>query len=240
MRSRSMRISWIYVATFFLLIGCGLFVRLSQNKSHEFSQECLAKNHAASPVVLRGRVIRNYLKLELKNGDERRKNGATIKLLLIQGDLSRESLRQMLLMRSLPAWLSSSVKNLSTVEQIDALSDEELTHDLVFANHDVWGRDLAVIPASSIQSMPRPSNFVDDLDELRRGFGSTFFSITQFWGLSLACCDGLSDNREDELRALNNALNNVNVTQSRFLVSSLCGDILVRKRRYGDQYIFNK
>jgi hypothetical protein len=240
MRFRSIKFMWIVTATFLLLIGYGLFARQSKNDASEFPKACLKESQAPSPAALRFRAIRNYLKLELESYNERRENGAEIRLLLIRGDVSRESLRQMVLDRRLHTLLDATYKKLDTPEQIDALTDEELAQDLVFANHEVWGRILELIPANAIQIIPPPSGFSVSPAESAKGFGAYFLSTFDFWNLRLACCDEkYHPEKSEELNYLNYTLRSINDAKQKFMAINSCGDILVRKFKYADRYRFD-
>lgn len=204
---------------------------------------CQPDARPLSAHALRAQVIRNQLHLLLQSNVAFREMGSPRRVLLIRGDVNRESLEKMVVNHTLPAWLETADLILTSTQQIDALPDDLFDPPHVIVNHDINGRKVGAIPTHAIQRIPVPALFAFTPEEQSRRYGKYAFSTTQFWFVSLVCCDGKGPYQGlDEAWHFSDTLRNLKFETNRFFAASACGDILVRS--YGDDddstYVFNR
>ena len=156
---------------------------------------------------LRVNVIKAYLHYRLNVIINWRDYGHSESLALLPVDLTAESLAQGIQDSTLLATLTTNGLLLQTHAQIDALEPSVLVTHPSITKYSLYLREAEVIPMRSIrpaspqemqaflQVYPAGLRRIGRWERLR-GYGQHFFWISEYWGLSLACCDGKGDENE--------------------------------------------
>ena len=128
-------------------------------------------------------------------------------LVLLPVHLTAASLAQGINDSTLLATLTTNALLIQTHAQIEALESSVLATHPSIAEYSLSYRYATVIPIQSIQPI-RLQDVDPSLEphvaaarsigrwERLRGYGEHFFQVTEYGGLSLACCDGKGDENE--------------------------------------------
>lgn len=189
---------------------------------------------------LRVNVIKAYLHHCLNVIIERHDYGGNDQLALLPVNLTAQSLAQGIKDSTLLATLTSNALLIQTHVQIDALEPSFLATHPSIAVYSLFHREAEVIPMWSIQPVSpqevQPYAFQTSRKligrwERLRGYGQHFFWITEYWGLSLACCDGKGDKNETSTvwRLKRNSLKMIQAVRPQVFAVSDRGAILFWK-----------